>query len=136
MDDTPRLMIRTMVLENFKSYAGRQVIGPFDPRFSSIVGPNGSGKSNVIDAMLFVFGYRAKRMRQSKLCDLIHKSSSCQNLTHSRVEVHFCKIQNDQIIEGSDLVLSREMRSDGSSDYYSCSSSITKDFKNPADNFN
>ena len=35
--------------------------------FSSVVGPNGSGKSNVIDAMLFVFGYRASKIRQGKL---------------------------------------------------------------------
>lgn len=27
-----------------------------------MVGPNGSGKSNVIDAMLFVFGKRAKQV--------------------------------------------------------------------------
>ena len=31
--------------------------------FSSVVGPNGSGKSNVIDALLFVFGKRAKQVR-------------------------------------------------------------------------
>ena len=31
--------------------------------FSSVVGPNGSGKSNVIDAMLFVFGFKAKKVR-------------------------------------------------------------------------
>ena len=31
--------------------------------FSSVVGPNGSGKSNVIDAMLFVFGKKAKQVR-------------------------------------------------------------------------
>jgi structural maintenance of chromosome 4 len=30
------------------------------------VGPNGSGKSNVIDAMLFVFGKRAKQLRLNK----------------------------------------------------------------------
>ena len=30
--------------------------------FTSVVGPNGSGKSNVIDAMLFVFGKRAKQV--------------------------------------------------------------------------
>jgi structural maintenance of chromosome 4 len=29
---------------------------------SAVVGPNGSGKSNVIDAMLFVFGRRAKQV--------------------------------------------------------------------------
>lgn len=98
----PRLVIREMVLENFKSYAGVQRVGPFHkvrrrpgrpppaaappPRaappapggfaeaapahaarkhqsFSSVVGPNGSGKSNVIDALLFVFGKRAKQAR-------------------------------------------------------------------------
>ena len=26
--------------------------------FSAIIGPNGSGKSNVIDSLLFVFGFR------------------------------------------------------------------------------
>ena len=89
-----RLVIKEMVLDNFKSYAGEQRIGPFHkvragaaaaavlgakaavaagaiaeaPRrpsqsFSSVVGPNGSGKSNVIDALLFVFGKRAKQAR-------------------------------------------------------------------------
>ena len=32
--------------------------------FSSVVGPNGSGKSNVIDALLFVFGKRAKQVNE------------------------------------------------------------------------
>lgn len=37
--------------------------------FSAVVGPNGSGKSNVIDAMLFVFGRRAKQVRVlSSIC--------------------------------------------------------------------
>ena len=43
-------MIHEIVLENFKSYGGRRVIGPFHECFSAIIGPNGSGKSNVIDA--------------------------------------------------------------------------------------
>lgn len=36
--------------------------------FTSVVGPNGSGKSNVIDAMLFVFGKRAKQVCCTKMC--------------------------------------------------------------------
>ena len=40
--------------------------------FSSVVGPNGSGKSNVIDAMLFVFGKRAKQVRQRYLQSQVH----------------------------------------------------------------
>lgn len=41
-----------------------------------MVGPNGSGKSNTIDALLFVFGYRANKMRQGKLSELIHNSGA------------------------------------------------------------
>ena len=88
-NEKPRLVIQRLQLENFKSYAGVQHIGPFHKvrpqwwsegsglvpqarcisstshclqSFSAIVGPNGSGKSNVIDAMLFVFGKRAKQV--------------------------------------------------------------------------
>ncbi|KAL8276632.1 hypothetical protein RQP46_010981 [Phenoliferia psychrophenolica] len=72
----PRLVIHQIILEDFKSYRGRGVIGPFHKSFSSIVGPNGSGKSNTIDALLFVFGYRATKMRQGKLSELIHNSGA------------------------------------------------------------
>ena len=43
---------------------------PSAQRFTSVVGPNGSGKSNVIDAMLFVFGKRAKQLRLSKVLNV------------------------------------------------------------------
>ncbi|RYE82090.1 MAG: hypothetical protein EOO65_05955 [Methanosarcinales archaeon] len=62
-----RLMILKMVVEGFKSYGGVTEIGPFHKSFSSVVGPNGSGKSNVIDALLFVFGKRATKMRLNKV---------------------------------------------------------------------
>ena len=57
----PYLMIRLLELTNFKSYANTIKIGPFDRHMTSVVGPNGSGKSNVIDAMLFVFGFKAAK---------------------------------------------------------------------------
>ena len=64
MDNTgPRLVITHIENEWFKSYARKQVLGPFHKSFTSIVGPNGSGKSNVIDSMLFVFGYKASKIR-------------------------------------------------------------------------
>jgi structural maintenance of chromosome 4 len=105
-----RLTIHKMALVNFKSYAGRQEIGPFHKvrlsytqqfrfiyisfyqSFSSIVGPNGSGKSNTIDALLFVFGYRASKMRQGKLSELIHNSARYSDLDECSVEVHFREI--------------------------------------------
>jgi chromosome segregation ATPase len=60
--------------------------------FSAIVGPNGSGKSNTIDAMLFVFGYRASKMRQGKLSELIHNSEGSEDLDSCSVEVWFEEI--------------------------------------------
>lgn len=65
--------------------------------FTSIVGPNGSGKSNVIDSMLFVFGYRAQKLRSKKLSVLIHKSERFPDLDSCRVNVHFSMI-NDKVI--------------------------------------
>lgn len=59
---------------------------------SCIVGPNGSGKSNVIDSMLFVFGYRANKIRSKKISVLIHNSEKHQNLNSCTVGVHFQKI--------------------------------------------
>ncbi|KAF9348868.1 hypothetical protein BGX26_012756 [Mortierella sp. AD094] len=120
----PRLVIEKMVLVNFKSYAGRQEIGPFHKSFTSIVGPNGSGKSNVIDALLFVFGYRASKMRQGKLSELIHNSSGAEDLDSCTVEIHFCEIldlpgpDNFERIQGSTLVVARQAYQNNSSKYF------------------
>ncbi|KAJ2158033.1 Structural maintenance of chromosomes protein 4 [Coemansia sp. RSA 552] len=119
----PRLIITNMVLENFKSYAGRQVIGPFHKSFSAVVGPNGSGKSNVIDAMLFVFGYRANKIRQGKLSELIHNSKNAGHLTQCAVEVHFKEIvegpdgATSTDIPGSELVVTRTASQNNQSKY-------------------
>ncbi|TFK70065.1 hypothetical protein BDN72DRAFT_839506 [Pluteus cervinus] len=118
-----RLMIYKLVLINFKSYAGRQEIGPFHKSFSSIVGPNGSGKSNTIDALLFVFGYRASKMRQGKLSELIHNSAEHPDLDECSVEVHFQEIMDlpgpneFEIVSGSHLSVTRHAYKNNSSKY-------------------
>ncbi|KAG2619207.1 structural maintenance of chromosomes protein 4-like [Panicum virgatum] len=119
----PRLFIKEMVLRNFKSYAGEQRIGPFHKSFSAVVGPNGSGKSNVIDAMLFVFGKRAKQMRLNKVSELIHNSSNHQNLDSAGVSVHFQEIidlddGNYRAVDGSDFIITRVAFRDNTSKYY------------------
>jgi len=91
-----RIVITYLILTNFKSYAGRQEVGPFHASFSSVVGPNGSGKSNVIDSLLFVFGFRASKMRQGKISALIHNSSAFPDLDHCEVAVHFQEVM-DQV---------------------------------------
>lgn len=90
----PRTVITHLILNNFKSYAGRQEVGPFHASFSSVVGPNGSGKSNVIDSLLFVFGFRASKMRQGKISALIHNSAQYPDLDHCEVAVHFQEVQD------------------------------------------
>ncbi len=87
-----RIVITYLILTNFKSYAGRQEVGPFHTSFSSVVGPNGSGKSNVIDSLLFVFGFRASKMRQGKLSALIHNSAEHPDLEYCEVSVHFREV--------------------------------------------
>eukprot|EP00566_Odontella_aurita_P000503 CAMPEP_0113557096 /NCGR_PEP_ID=MMETSP0015_2-20120614/17604_1 /TAXON_ID=2838 /ORGANISM="Odontella" /LENGTH=374 /DNA_ID=CAMNT_0000458489 /DNA_START=554 /DNA_END=1675 /DNA_ORIENTATION=- /assembly_acc=CAM_ASM_000160 len=61
-----------MELENFKSYAGLQTIGPFHD-FTCVIGPNGSGKSNLMDAISFVLGVQSRDLRSSQMRDLIFR---------------------------------------------------------------
>uniref|UniRef100_A0A8B9BJ88 Structural maintenance of chromosomes protein n=1 Tax=Anser brachyrhynchus TaxID=132585 RepID=A0A8B9BJ88_9AVES len=119
----PRLMITHIVNHYFKSYAGEQTLGPFHKRFSCIIGPNGSGKSNIIDAMLFVFGYRAQKIRSKKLSVLIHSSDEHMDIQSCSVEVHFQKIVDKEgddyeVIPNSNFCVSRTAYRDNSSVYH------------------
>ncbi|CAK7269621.1 Structural maintenance of chromosomes protein 4 [Sporothrix epigloea] len=118
-----RIVITYLILTNFKSYAGRQEVGPFHASFSSVVGPNGSGKSNVIDSLLFVFGFRASKMRQGKLSALIHNSAQYPNLEYCEVAVHFREVMDlpgggSEVIPDSELVISRKAFRNNSSTYH------------------
>ena len=121
---TPRLVICKLVLTNFKSYAGVQEIGPVNASFSAVVGPNGSGKSNVIDSMLFVFGFRALKMRQGKLSELIHNSEGGLKLDFCQVDIHFMHVVDDDKrvnvahkVPDSDIIISRRATRNNSSQY-------------------
>ncbi|KAI9669167.1 MAG: hypothetical protein M1829_005168 [Trizodia sp. TS-e1964] len=119
----PRTVITHLVLVNFKSYAGRQDVGPFHASFSSVVGPNGSGKSNVIDSLLFVFGFRASKMRQGKISALIHNSAAFPDLPYCEVEVHFQEVMDlpdgkHEVMPNSTLIVSRKAFRNNSSKYY------------------
>ncbi|KAK1757264.1 putative nuclear condensin complex subunit smc4 protein [Echria macrotheca] len=119
----PRIVITHLILTNFKSYAGRQEVGPFHASFSSVVGPNGSGKSNVIDSLLFVFGFRASKMRQGKISALIHNSAQYPDLEYCEVAVHFQEVIDvpggaPQVIPDSTLIISRKAFKNNSSQYY------------------
>ena len=102
------------------------------------MGPNGSGKSNLMESLLFVFGKRAKKMRLSKLNELIHNSTDQNNLRFARVSVyfkeireikdsdintfinekHFNKKENYLEVPNSNFELTREVYKNGSSKYF------------------
>uniref|UniRef100_A0A8D8BBH1 Structural maintenance of chromosomes protein n=1 Tax=Culex pipiens TaxID=7175 RepID=A0A8D8BBH1_CULPI len=118
----PRLIITNISNYNFKSYAGHVMLGPFHQRFSAIIGPNGSGKSNVIDSMLFVFGYRAQKIRSKKLSVLLHSSSKHPNTQSCTVGVHFQQILDREdgsfeVVPNTEFVVARTASRDNSSYY-------------------
>lgn len=138
----PRLIITKISNTNFKSYAGEVVLGPFSnvgfkieqfffglnvtlryfQCFHAIIGPNGSGKSNVIDSMLFVFGYRANKIRCKKLSVLLHKSTAHKDIDACKVAVHFSEIVDKpdgtyDFVPNSDFVISRTAFKDNASFY-------------------
>lgn len=122
IQDGRRLVITRVEIHNFKSYGRTQVLGPFHKCFTSIVGPNGSGKSNVIDALLFVFGYRAQKLRLKKLSLLIHNSDTYPDCTSCSVKVFFAliydKLEHEMdVIEGSEFTICRTAHKDNSSYY-------------------
>ncbi|CAI5700723.1 unnamed protein product [Peronospora effusa] len=53
------------------------------------VGPNGSGKSIVIDALLFVFGKKAFKLRLQRVSELVHCSADFSDLDMATVLVFF-----------------------------------------------
>ncbi|XP_049547836.1 structural maintenance of chromosomes protein 4 [Anopheles darlingi] len=118
----PRLIIDKISNYNFKSYAGLVQLGPFHQRYSAIIGPNGSGKSNVIDSMLFVFGYRAQKIRSKKISVLLHNSAQHPNTNRCTVGVHFKQIVDREdgsfdVVPNSEFVVARTAFRDNSSFY-------------------
>ena len=73
-------------MNNFKTFSGKSEITGMRSGYNAIVGANGSGKSNLIDALLFVFGYNSHMMRQDRNLSLI---SHISNANTGYVEIVF-----------------------------------------------
>nr|XP_046251454.1 structural maintenance of chromosomes protein 1B [Scatophagus argus] len=90
--------LRQIDIENFKSWKGKQVIGPF-MRFNCIIGTNGSGKSNVMDALSFVLGERAASLRVKHLRDLIYGAHIGQPVSDTaRVTMRYCDDEDQETV--------------------------------------
>uniref|UniRef100_A0A3B0MVV8 Structural maintenance of chromosomes protein n=1 Tax=Theileria annulata TaxID=5874 RepID=A0A3B0MVV8_THEAN len=81
------MYIEYVILDGFKSYSTRTVIGPLDPHFNAVTGLNGSGKSNVLDSLCFVFGITdLSLVRANKLDELIYKQGQA-GITRATVTI-------------------------------------------------
>ncbi|XP_058500406.1 structural maintenance of chromosomes protein 1B [Solea solea] len=88
--------LKQLGVENFKSWRGKQIIGPF-MKFNCIIGTNGSGKSNVMDALSFAMGDRAAVLRVKHLRDLVHGAHVGQPVSDTTsVALHYCD-DEDQV---------------------------------------
>lgn len=72
--------------------------------------------------MLFVFGYRAQKIRAKKISALLHQSSAHPNVTSCCVYVHFVEIEDRPentyvTIPGTEFIVSRTAYKDNSSHY-------------------
>ncbi|KAJ3184408.1 Structural maintenance of chromosomes protein 1 [Gaertneriomyces sp. JEL0708] len=105
-------------VENFKSYRGKQIIGPFF-NFTSVIGPNGSGKSNLMDAISFVLGVKSAQLRSAQLKELIYRSNT-QLDSDSDDEGHPSRASVTAVYETSEVETIRFQRTinpNGSSEY-------------------
>jgi structural maintenance of chromosome 1 len=78
--------LHRLEVENWKSYGGRQVIGPFSD-FTAVIGPNGAGKSNLMDAVSFAVGLQSKDLRGRQLKDLIYRADGDSDAEERRASV-------------------------------------------------
>ncbi|MEE6477609.1 hypothetical protein FKM82_011569 [Ascaphus truei] len=88
--------LKELVLEDFKSWRGRQLIGPFK-KFNCVIGPNGSGKSNLMDALSFVMGEKTANLRVKNVRELIY-GANIGNPVSSTARVHmvYCEENGDE----------------------------------------
>lgn len=62
-----------------------------------------------------MFGFKAKKLRQAKLSQLIHSSATYPDLKNAAVYVHFCEIidgeigEDVKVVDGSELIVSRSV---------------------------
>eukprot|EP01035_Chromulina_nebulosa_P030474 gene30474-40489_t len=67
--------LQYLEVDNFKSYMGKQIVGPFH-NFTCIIGPNGAGKSNMMDAISFVLGVQSRYLRSTNLKELLFRKDA------------------------------------------------------------
>lgn len=118
--------IERLEIENFKSYKGHQIVGPFK-NFTAIIGPNGAGKYNLMDAISFVLGVRSMQLRGAQLKDLLYAYNDKDREQKGRkAYVKLVFITGN----GEEMEFTRTITSSGSSEYRINPRTVTWDVYN------
>jgi structural maintenance of chromosome 1 len=138
--------IDRLEVHNFKTYQGKQVIGPFKD-FTAVIGPNGSGwshsyttqlrqtvsfvaaiagKSNLMDAICFVLGMSARNLRGEKMKDLVWHASGAPGAAGTKsasvalvYELDAEEAERLKLEEGTEEIrFERRISAEGASSYF------------------
>ena len=111
-------MLKRLELVGFKSFNQKTTLD-FPQGITVIVGPNGSGKSNIIDSLRWLLGEReSKNLRGAKAEHLIFSGTSKKTrLGMAQASIYFDNKNKTLPLDFNDLVVTRRIHRDGSSDY-------------------
>ena len=121
--------LRQLELDNFKSYLGKQVVGPFDD-FTCVIGPNGSGKSNMMDAISFVLGVQSRHLRSTNLKELLYRrdaESAPARYASVRLTYELSENEIEGKESGTNIHFGRQISSAGVSSYQLNDKDVTYD---------
>lgn len=103
------MKIERLILQGFKSFGERTSL-EFGPGIYGIVGPNGSGKSNLVEALRWVVGARARELRGEEALSLLFHGSD------GKAPLGFAEVGLELGGNGQRVNLSRRLERDGSSE--------------------
>ncbi len=103
------MKIERLILQGFKSFGDRTSL-EFDRGIYGIVGPNGSGKSNLVEALRWVVGARARELRGEEALSLLFHGSD------GKAPLGFAEVGLELSGSGRRVNLNRRQERDGNSD--------------------
>jgi len=119
------MFLKRLEINGFKSFAQKTALD-FGAGIVAVVGPNGSGKSNIIDAFRWLLGEReAKNLRGERVEDLIFAGTPKKaRMSQAQVSIVFDNSEGKLPLEYKEVVISRKIARNGSSEYFINDSSV------------
>ncbi len=113
-----RRVIKSIELENFKSFGGKTKITFLDG-LNVIIGPNGSGKSNISDAICFALGRGSKKeLRTERFNQFIFNGGkNGKPADYAKVTIVLNNENRNFPIDSDEIIIIRKVDKDGRTAY-------------------